>query len=82
MDLQTIGIEFARIRKAIKSINSDIIDLQKRLTDIEARYRRTIEEVVCSPGQHEYSAGKHPMTDSIFKSEDEVYGPRKKRSYE
>ena len=79
MDLQTIGNIVALQRKEIRNLKIQLAyyKLQNK------KLKKALDEIICSPGQHEYSTGKHPMTDdSIFKSEDEVYGPRKKRTYE
>jgi hypothetical protein len=70
MDLQTIGIAIAKLRKAIDSINDDIADIKDRLSALEmhncdaigkVEEQRFVEELICSPGTREYYHGKHPM---------------------
>jgi len=93
MDLQTIGNAIANWRSELKSIREDIAEIRRRIVVLENRPIKTnavgreYEDILCPENEYlklaDWDEDRYRLPrDTIHKTDEEVIGPQKKRSYE
>ena len=67
----------------IRFLKRKVAELEERVKKLEQDQLGFVDEMMSAPSTHDYfkKDGKHPMKKDIFKKEEEIFGPKKKRKY-